>query len=581
MNLIERSRHSIRFRLWLLLAAMSMVMLAVSATLLGTYGWNMQRRQFEDHLVTLAQLMSLNSAAALAFDDVDAAREDVSLALNLQSIIYAAVLRPDKSVFAEAGSSSEHPCPPSPNQRDSVTICEKPSCICVIAPVTLGQETVGYVKVEQDVSLLNHLISGMIMGTVGVFSLTLLLALFMAARIGRSITDPVTGLAAQVREIGEHQRIDTGRFARTQDEISDLARGINDMLDKIARSRTELERSLTLQRTLFDTIPMPVYSKNPDLRFTAMNRLFAAEVSGRQPDEIPGCTLEEVPGNYDHETIALIRKREAEMLATGQDSPFEISVHDAEGKAKIYHVRLGLLRDGSGKVTGVMGVMQDITEIRRIGKELIDVSMREQQRLARDLHDNLGQLLTATAVKLKTIQAMAPDEHATLKGSLASVIDMINRSSREARALSHGLNPVDVERGGLRLALEELAASTEIYARLTCRFLVDGELPELNKDTSNQLYRIAQEAVSNAVRHARASSIDIHLARVQDDVVLTITDDGCGIESSSGESSGGMGLRIMNQRALIIRGELTCQPRLGGGTEVACRCPVNSEDDPT
>jgi signal transduction histidine kinase len=314
--------------------------------------------------------------------------------------------------------------------------------------------------------------------------------------------------------------------------------------------------------------------KNNERRFTAMNHPFAHEVIGKPPGTILGSMQEDYPNNFDAETTDLFRRREILLLLTGQEQAFEVTGRDASGQPKIYHIRLGIHRDAEGHTVGLMGVMQDITEIRRIGRELIDVSMREQQRLARDLHDNLGQLLTATACKIKLLDYEIEDKQTAIKTSLADIIDLVNRAARETRALSHGLNPVDIERGGLVSALKELADSTVIYTRMNCRFTTDHNLPELSKEISNQLYRIAQEAVSNAVRHADAKSIDIHLAHELGVVVLTITDDGSGLPTDQENTASGMGIRIMNQRALMINGTLECRNREDRGTEVVCRCPI-------
>lgn len=573
INLLERYKHSIRFRLWVLLVAMSMIILAMSAVLFGVYGWKLQRSQFEAQLLAMGNLIAQNSVATLSFDDADTAREDATKAMQHEALKYVGIFYADGSIFASSGEGSERCPPPAASQHRPEVHYHDPERMCVDMPVVSSGRLLGIVRLERDLSPIRRQIVIVAGGAVGVFLLTLLVAMVLAARIGRSITDPVTRLAGMVDQVTDRGRIDTRAFVSAQDEVGLLARGINSMLDNLEASRLALERSLSLQRTLFNTIPMPVYGKNAERVFTAMNRRFARDVIGLEPDAILGRTHEEVTGCFEPEEIAAIRKREHELLREGRDEPFEITGRDADGAPRIYLVQLGLYRDEGGRIAGFMGIMQDITEMRRIGKELVDVSMREQQRLARDLHDNLGQLLTATACKIKALEYET--DEAALKASLGEVIALINRSAREARALSHGLNPVDVERGGLENALEELAASTEVYARLTCRFTAANNLPELDKDASNQLYRIAQEAVNNAVRHAGASRIDIVLARDGGDIVLTVRDNGSGMPARREGSASGMGLRIMNQRALMIHGELYCQARSGGGTDVICRCPAN------
>lgn len=579
MRLVEKTKRSIQFRLLILLVAMSAVILALATTLFGWYGWTLQRRQFEQQLVAMANLVALNSAAPLAFDDRDTALADMQL-VHDDRILYAAIRRPDGSVFAEAGTMAEHATPLHHDPAQTTIDYLAGARIRAATPVVLNDRVIGQVHLEEDLSGMHRQVTTVITSAIVVFLITLLVAVFLAARIGRTITGPITRLAAMVGMIAHRGRVDTGDFIASPDEVGDLARGINTMLDSLERSRRELEQSLSQQRTLFDTIPMPVYAKDLAGTYIAMNHRYAFDVLGDKPELFIGRTREQAGNGHDADMLDQLTGREAELLNTEAGTAFELTGYDANGELRVYRVQLGLFRDTAGTSAGLIGVLLDITEIRRIGKELVDVSMREQQRLARDLHDNLGQLLTATAMKIKTLEYGLPEGEEAMKADLREVTALVNRSAREARALSHGLNPVDIERGGLLRALEELAASTEVYAGLTCRFTSTGPLPDIDKDASNQLYRIAQEAVNNAVRHASATRIDIHLGRTEDEIVLGIRDNGRGLPRQREGSATGMGLRIMHQRALMIHGTLHCSPRTNGGTEVVCRYPVEEETRP-
>ncbi len=575
MRLVEQTRKSIQFRLLMLLVAMSAVILALATTLFGWYGWTLQRRQFEQQLVAMANLVALNSAAPLAFDDRETAREDMTLVQQGGTILYAAIRQPDGSLFAEAGAVSENVPPLHHNPGQTSVDYLAGSRMRATTPIVLNDRVIGQVHLEEDLSGMNRQVITVIGSAVVVFLATLLVAVFLATRIGRTITGPITRLAAMVRMIADRGRVDTGDFIASPDEVGDLARGINTMLDSLERSRRDLEQSLSQQRTLFDTIPMPVYAKDLAGTYIAMNHRYALDVLGDKPDLFIGRNRAQAGRGHDPGMLDHLAAREAELVSSGTNTSFEVTGHDANGELRVYRAQLGLFRDKAGASAGLIGVLLDITEIRRIGKELVDVSMREQQRLARDLHDNLGQLLTATAMRIKALEYAVPETDEAMKTELRDVTALVNRSAREARALSHGLNPVDIERGGLLRALEELAASTEVYARMTCRFTSTGTLPDIDKDASNQLYRIAQEAVNNAVRHASATRIDLHLGRTADEIVLSIRDNGRGMPPQRDGTAAGMGLRIMNQRALMIQGTLHCTPRTSGGTDVVCRYPIN------
>ena len=149
---------------------------------------------------------------------------------------------------------------------------------------------------------------------------------------------------------------------------------------------------------------------------------------------------------------------------------------------------------------------------------------------------------------------------------------VIDDAIAEARALSRGLFPVQLETNGLSLALQQLAAAVRARARVNCR--MDGPEPVLVRDNTvaTHLYRIAQEAVNNAIKHSRAGSILIELKTNQNRIELKVSDNGIGIPVSR-QPTGGMGLHIMNYRAQAIGGTLNIERAARHGTLVSCSAP--------
>jgi signal transduction histidine kinase len=142
----------------------------------------------------------------------------------------------------------------------------------------------------------------------------------------------------------------------------------------------------------------------------------------------------------------------------------------------------------------------------------------------------------------------------------------------QARSLSRGLHPVEPESNGLMVALESLAARTKSLFQITCRFTCKRPVLIADNTVATHLYRIAQEAVSNAVRHGKPARIEISLTRTPDRIALAVKDNGAGMPARRQDNSG-IGLRIMRYRAGMMNGALAIENREGGGTAVLCTVP--------
>jgi PAS domain S-box-containing protein len=212
---------------------------------------------------------------------------------------------------------------------------------------------------------------------------------------------------------------------------------------------------------------------------------------------------------------------------------------------------------------------RDITERVNLERELLEIGERERRRIAQDLHDGLGQLLVGTAFLGDTLRHELARRSPPEARKLDRLLEVLREAITQTRSLARGLHPVKPEPEGLMVALEELARRTSSLFRTKCKVICP--LPVLIEDgaTATHLYRIAQEAVTNAVKHGKPSRIQIHLFRTQEGIYLKVKDNGSGLLTMSRKGEG-MGLRIMRHRAGAIGGTLTVQRRSGGGTTVVC-----------
>jgi signal transduction histidine kinase len=212
----------------------------------------------------------------------------------------------------------------------------------------------------------------------------------------------------------------------------------------------------------------------------------------------------------------------------------------------------------------------------QLEEEIIDISEREQQRIGRDLHDGVCQYLAAigfTASMLKQELEKTSPSHASRIGEVAS---HLRDAATRVRELARGLSPVDRDEGGLESALEELASGTAKLTGISCSFVCPSPVPNLESAPAIHLFRIAQEAVSNALTHGRAKTVVIALDAGDGACSLRVSDDGVGFIPSNTERKG-MGLSIMRYRARMIGGELEIQPNSPTGTVVVCTIPTRTE----
>jgi len=210
----------------------------------------------------------------------------------------------------------------------------------------------------------------------------------------------------------------------------------------------------------------------------------------------------------------------------------------------------------------------DIAHRERLEKEVMEISEREQRRIGQDLHDGLCQRLTGTALLNRSLQQKLAAKSVAEADEAARVTELINNSIEEARRVTRGLHPVPDEPTGLMIALRELATGVQSLSKLTCHFHCPEAVAIPDRTAATHLYRIAQEALQNALRHARASSITIALLADENTITLTVSDDGCGLPEHRPRK--GLGLEIMDYRAHTVGATLTVRRGEKRGTVVCC-----------
>jgi len=235
-----------------------------------------------------------------------------------------------------------------------------------------------------------------------------------------------------------------------------------------------------------------------------------------------------------------------------------------------------------GHQYGRVWYFRDVTERRRTARQVLEAGERERHRIGQDLHDDLCQHLTGITclgrVLHQRLAARLPDE----AGAAAQVVDLVEQAIRRARDIARGLQPLQLETDGLAVALQDLGASIEqMFPPVRCHVTCAPHVTARDNADLIQLYRITQEAISNAIRHGRAANVYVDLVRAEDRLILTVEDDGVGIADDAATARpAGMGFRTMRHRARMIGATLTVERGDAGGTTVTCTVTAGPDGAP-
>ncbi len=267
-----------------------------------------------------------------------------------------------------------------------------------------------------------------------------------------------------------------------------------------------------------------------------------------------------------------IEQRIKEVLRKGE-AVFEARHITKEGD--IIPLELSLSSFSYDGLSTFIAIGRDLRGRQKLEKEILNISEMERQRIGQDLHDDLGQLLSVAKLKAESLQKQIKSGKRAEVNDVEEIVDLINTVSEHARTLSHGLVPPNIESEGLNYALQELMRQLSTLHDVNLCYKGSSEdLSFIDSDSAVHLFRIAQEAINNAIKHANAQDVEVDLFSSEGHLTLRIKDNGSGFIKSE-TMSNEIGLRSMKYRARIIGGDLEINTQKGIGTSVVCRIPVN------
>ncbi|MFO1455615.1 MAG: PAS domain S-box protein [Steroidobacteraceae bacterium] len=349
--------------------------------------------------------------------------------------------------------------------------------------------------------------------------------------------------------------------------------GVVMTITEITRQRRD-EQMLRLQARILETMREGVVLVDARNTIRLTNPAFD-ELFGYGQGELAGRSVADL-FRLDVTTLPGAERRLRAQLVSARVEPAEFECLRRDGSVfAAACVVTPLVIDGADHW---LAVLNDVSERKLLERQILEVSNREQQRIGNDLHDGLGQELTGVALMLRGLTTRIRRAHPDALGEVDEIVALLNQSIYNARTLARGLSPVSLERGGLVPALRTLAArARETYGLATTLRTRLSHPLRLDENAASHLYRIVQEALSNAMRHGRATRVRIQLSTDDVAIRLSVHDNGRGLPPDS-QIAVGLGLRTMRYRAQVVGGDLLVTNHRLGGTIVRCVCPQGARE---
>lgn len=278
-------------------------------------------------------------------------------------------------------------------------------------------------------------------------------------------------------------------------------------------------------------------------------------------------------GLMDAREASKSRTRFAKLVEGAENPPAEARLRAANGEVLVAELWGTSSRDAEGNVDRIIVTGLDITDRQRLQNEVLRISEQEHARIGHDLHDGVGQTMTGVAALIEGLEMSLEGDR---RKEAERIRELVREAIQDVRRLSHGLSPAAVRNRNLGGALKLLAETVEKNFRTRCKCVIDEAVRVDDVDQQTHLFRIAQEAVNNALRHGKPNAVSITLARSGPDACqLTVADDGVGRKAGrkAAAKDDGIGMRVMQYRAELIGGDLDIKDRSAGGLKVTCRFP--------
>jgi PAS domain S-box-containing protein len=352
--------------------------------------------------------------------------------------------------------------------------------------------------------------------------------------------------------------------------------------EELSRYSKDLERQVRKRTREINSIlqytPSVVYIKDTEGRYILVNSRFE-ELFGVKKDEVRGKTDYDI---FPKEAADQFRNNDLQVLSQRRSCQVDERVHQKDGIHTYLSVKFPLY-DESGDVISVCGISTDITDVkkaqdqlRRLSGSIMANQEKERSAIARELHDELGQILTALNMDSVWLHDRLKETDSKAARRALTMCELIDKTIEEVRSLAIRLRPGILDDLGLVDALEWYTADFERRTGITCVF-EHANIPNISDNVATAAYRIAQEALTNVARHASASRVEVDIQENEGILSLSTVDNGMGFNASELSETEALGLAGMRERAVLVNGVLNVQSQPGDGTRVFFRVPIDGQ----
>lgn len=405
----------------------------------------------------------------------------------------------------------------------------------------------------EPLRLIRHLI-------LGIFFVTIVVVLLLTYTLSTSITTPLKALMRSFQEASGGD-FSSRMATNSKDELGSLSSYFNQFMQQLEAydsslkkeifERRQVENDLRESEGRYESImeaaadPIVIYDMKGDVIYfnPAFENVFGwklKDCTGRGIDNF-------VPKEYDNELLKTLQKLEnGDVL-----SKIEAKRYTKEGDIRTVSISGALYKDKREQPAGLVVILRDITERKRLSKRLLDIGDTVRQEIGQDLHDDLCPHLIGIAGLATVLAGNLPEKDEKNRELAGKIVTFIEEAINKSKILARGLCPVHLVDHGLHLAISEIASRVELTTNVSCILMMDERLNVKDNLIAMHLYYIVQEAVNNAVKHANADTIEISISQKDDCILhLEIRDNGGGIQETALQK--GMGLQIMKYRVDVI-----------------------------
>ncbi len=354
------------------------------------------------------------------------------------------------------------------------------------------------------------------------------------------------------------------------------------------------------EENIHNLAKFPSENPSPVLRISKEGTALYANAAGSELLKTWGCNIgEQVPEHWHQYVLRILKSGSSEELEAscgdrifsliiapvveaGYVNTYGVDITErklAEEDLRKYRQHLEeLVETRTGElIQANKQLLQEIEARKGLEKEILNVSEQERRRIGQELHDSLGQQLTGVAFMTKVLEQKLAKKSLNEAADVAEISQLVNQATNQARSLAKGLHPIDLDTETLMSTLQELAENTETLFGIHCTFKCDKRIRVDNPEVAVHLYRITQEAITNAIKHGKAKNIQVDLAYDVNKSVLTVRSDGIDFPKEFEARHTGMGLQIMDHRVDIIEGSLDIRKGPKGGTIMTCTFPIKRQ----